>query len=141
MPRDRRHELAGGMRQQALIALAMGCRPRPLIADEPTTARDATVQARVLALLAGLRRSHGLALRLVTRAAAAAGLPVPPAPRPGASGPLRRWRAAAGRTSSRRCAAAPCASPAARGHRPRRQPASIRASRTSRAIASRCSAT
>jgi oligopeptide/dipeptide ABC transporter ATP-binding protein len=60
------HELSGGMRQRALIALAMACRPRLLIADEPTTALDATVQARVLGLLAGLRRSHGLAMLLVT---------------------------------------------------------------------------
>ncbi|MGX9964840.1 ABC transporter ATP-binding protein [Roseomonas sp. F4] len=60
------HELSGGMRQRALISLAMACRPRLLIADEPTTALDATVQARVLALLAGLRRSHGLAMLLVT---------------------------------------------------------------------------
>lgn len=60
------HELSGGMRQRALIALAMACRPRLLIADEPTTALDSTVQARVLGLLAGLRRSHGLAMLLVT---------------------------------------------------------------------------
>ncbi len=60
------HELSGGMRQRALIALAMACRPKLLIADEPTTALDATVQARVLALLAGLRRDHGLAMLLVT---------------------------------------------------------------------------
>jgi oligopeptide/dipeptide ABC transporter ATP-binding protein len=60
------HELSGGMRQRALIALAMACRPRLLIADEPTTALDATVQARVLGLLTGLRRSHGLAMLLVT---------------------------------------------------------------------------
>jgi oligopeptide/dipeptide ABC transporter ATP-binding protein len=58
--------MSGGMRQRALIALAMACRPRLLIADEPTTALDATVQARVLGLLAGLRRSHGLAMLLVT---------------------------------------------------------------------------
>jgi len=60
------HELSGGMRQRALIALAMACRPRLLIADEPTTALDTTVQARVLGLLTGLRRSHGLAMLLVT---------------------------------------------------------------------------
>jgi oligopeptide/dipeptide ABC transporter ATP-binding protein len=60
------HELSGGMRQRALIALALACAPRLLIADEPTTALDAAVQGQVLDLLAGLRRRHGMALLLVT---------------------------------------------------------------------------
>jgi oligopeptide/dipeptide ABC transporter ATP-binding protein len=60
------HELSGGMRQRALIALAMACAPRLLIADEPTTALDATVQARVLRLLQALVRGKGLSMLLVT---------------------------------------------------------------------------
>jgi len=48
------HQLSGGMRQRALIAMAFACRPRLLIADEPTTALDATIQAQILALLAEL---------------------------------------------------------------------------------------
>ncbi|MFE9791584.1 dipeptide ABC transporter ATP-binding protein [Streptomyces goshikiensis] len=64
--RARPHEFSGGMRQRALIALALVCEPRLLIADEPTTALDVTVQAQILDLLHGLRREEGLGLLLVT---------------------------------------------------------------------------
>ncbi|MFF4098050.1 dipeptide ABC transporter ATP-binding protein [Streptomyces sp. NPDC001903] len=64
--RARPHEFSGGMRQRALIAMALACEPRLLIADEPTTALDVTVQAQILELLHGLREERGLALVLVT---------------------------------------------------------------------------
>ncbi len=60
------HELSGGMRQRALIAMALACEPRVLVADEPTTALDVTVQAQILDLLAELRAETGMALILVT---------------------------------------------------------------------------
>src|SRR6185312_13284563 len=60
------HELSGGMRQRAAIAMALSCRPKVLIADEPTTALDVMVQAQILELLDALCRDFGLALILVT---------------------------------------------------------------------------
>ena len=60
------HELSGGMRQRAMIAIALASRPKLLIADEPTTALDVTIQAQILDLLDDLRRDLGMALILVT---------------------------------------------------------------------------
>jgi oligopeptide/dipeptide ABC transporter ATP-binding protein len=60
------HELSGGMRQRAVIAMATVCRPSLLIADEPTTALDVTIQAQILDLLHRLRRELGMALLLIT---------------------------------------------------------------------------
>jgi peptide/nickel transport system ATP-binding protein len=60
------HEFSGGMRQRALIAMALACRPRILVADEPTTALDVTVQAQILDLLDELRAETGMALVLIS---------------------------------------------------------------------------
>ncbi|MFN2370193.1 MAG: ABC transporter ATP-binding protein [Candidatus Krumholzibacteriia bacterium] len=60
------HELSGGMRQRAVLATALACGPRLLVADEPTTALDPTVQAAILALLDELRRRRGMALLFIT---------------------------------------------------------------------------
>ncbi len=60
------HQLSGGQRQRVMIAAALACRTRLLIADEPTTALDVTMQASILRLLRQLQKSHGLALLLIT---------------------------------------------------------------------------
>lgn len=66
------HELSGGMRQRAMIALALACRPKLLLADEPTTALDATVQIQILLLLRELQRETGMSVIFVTHDIAAA---------------------------------------------------------------------
>ena len=63
---DYPHQLSGGLRQRAVIALAIACSPPLLIADEPTTALDATIQAQILDLLRDMRDAMGLALLLIT---------------------------------------------------------------------------
>ena len=63
---DYPHKLSGGMRQRAMIAMALACGPQLLIADEPTTALDVTIQAQILDLMRGLRRDTGAAIVLIT---------------------------------------------------------------------------
>jgi peptide/nickel transport system ATP-binding protein len=64
--REYPHQLSGGMRQRAMIAMALACNPKLLIADEPTTALDVTIQAQILRLIVELQREFGMAVLLIT---------------------------------------------------------------------------
>jgi peptide/nickel transport system ATP-binding protein len=65
---DYPHQFSGGMRQRAMIAMALACEPKLLIADEPTTALDVTIQAQILELLADMKSRFGMAVMLITHA-------------------------------------------------------------------------
>ncbi len=64
--REYPHQLSGGMRQRAMIAMALSCNPKLLIADEPTTALDVTIQAQILELIKSLKQETGMAIMLIT---------------------------------------------------------------------------
>lgn len=63
---DYPHQFSGGMKQRVMIAIAMACNPRILIADEPTTALDVTIQAQIIALMKKLQREHGTSIMMIT---------------------------------------------------------------------------